>query len=432
MAVASPTKFLREILGLKVVRSFIFAAAGIAFVSSPLAAQCNAVATFPLLPGHDLIITVTVNGTNFPMIVDTGASRSSVNEDVVQRLDLPANRGKVSQQYTTAGQILSRNVILRSLKLGEIEFNNMKASVLAVALKPGWTETPKGILGADVLSKFDVDIDVAKHFMRLIQRGLCVKPFDGNFEQIQFETNLTNQVLFPATLNNNPIQVLLDTGATNATLTEDTAQSVDPFEDDAVTARGDGVSAGGRTVSVHIHKFEQLKLGTETFRNIPLNVIDFHSDNVDMLLGLDYLRRRHVFISYSRHVIFVQREEAALLRSSSLSLRSTGLAGLVVRPENVDLEPARDYPVDYKQEIYARVWDQKLTPPNTPGGLVVVRFAFDRFGKLIFEKLVFKSQSDDLNQAAMKMVRMAAPFPLPPELEDDHVTLNVSISFNPQ
>ena len=101
-----------------------------------------------------------------------------------------------------------------------------------------------------------------------------------------------------------------------------------------------------------------------------------------------------------------------------------------MHPENVDLEPARDYPADYKKEIYSRVWDQKFTPPNTQGGLVIVRFAFDRFGALIFEKLAFKSQSDDLNQAAMKMVRMAAPFPLPPGLADDHVTMNVSISFS--
>jgi TonB C terminal len=130
--------------------------------------------------------------------------------------------------------------------------------------------------------------------------------------------------------------------------------------------------------------------------------------------------------------LFVQREQFTFPRPSSSFRKPTGLtlANLVMHPENDDLEPARDYPVDYKREIYSRVLDQKFTPLNTPSGLMIVRFAFDRFGTLIFEKLAFKSQSDDLNQAAMKMVRMAAPFPLPPGLADDHVTMNFSISFD--
>jgi hypothetical protein len=53
MADPAPFKLRCAFIDSAVVKSFFLAALGAGLFASPLAAACNAAATFPLLPGHD-------------------------------------------------------------------------------------------------------------------------------------------------------------------------------------------------------------------------------------------------------------------------------------------------------------------------------------------------------------------------------------------
>ena len=117
-------------------------------------------------------------------ILDTGADRTLMGEDVVRRLGLERD-GWVASIIQGIGGIEQRpNALPRSLRLGSVTLRRRTLSgdtsvtvgplpVNAVAGRP-----IAGLLGRDFLSPFDLDLDLPAHRMTLydVQRLRCGVP----------------------------------------------------------------------------------------------------------------------------------------------------------------------------------------------------------------------------------------------------------------
>ncbi len=65
---------------------------------------------------------------------------------------------------------------------------------------------------------------------------------------------------------------------------------------------------GSRRVSTVRHAFEAVSVGDLTFSNMKLDVLkdSAGADGVEMILGADFQRKVHLWISYSSHSLIMQ------------------------------------------------------------------------------------------------------------------------------
>ena len=61
----------------------------------------------------------------------------------------------------------------------------------------------------------------------------------------------------------------------------------------------------GRTIAA-VHRFGEIGFAGQVFRNQMLVVTDLPEPNIDMIIGADYLARRHIWLSYARRRAFIE------------------------------------------------------------------------------------------------------------------------------
>jgi len=97
--------------------------------------------------GH-FTVEAVVNGTPITFLVDTGASSIYLTPDDAARLGWTAQRLTYSERYSTAsGVVRAAPVTLRSLRIGELEFYDLTASV-------GEQPSDISLLGVSFLKRF--------------------------------------------------------------------------------------------------------------------------------------------------------------------------------------------------------------------------------------------------------------------------------------
>jgi hypothetical protein len=69
---------------------------------------------------------------------------------------------------------------------------------------------------------------------------------------------------------------------------------------------GNGTGIGAAPVPMRLHRFAELRIGPDVLRDPSLWVASVHVvPIVDMLLGADWLRSRHVWLSFATKQMFV-------------------------------------------------------------------------------------------------------------------------------
>jgi hypothetical protein len=64
---------------------------------------------------------------------------------------------------------------------------------------------------------------------------------------------------------------------------------------------------GPDQLTARVHRFREISLGAEAYPNPVLPVIAFPSPAMDGLLGMNYLRRNRIWLSYASGQVFVAR-----------------------------------------------------------------------------------------------------------------------------
>jgi len=108
--------------------------------------------------GGGVIVTVTLNNkTDAKMLVDTGASLTTISQQVVSRLGVdPANLEQEIQLVLADGSNASAHfLLLNSVKVGDVEATGVGAAVIRERPAPG----VDGLLGMSFLSNFSFVID---------------------------------------------------------------------------------------------------------------------------------------------------------------------------------------------------------------------------------------------------------------------------------
>jgi hypothetical protein len=68
--------------------------------------------------------------------------------------------------------------------------------------------------------------------------------------------------------------------------------------------------ADGEQLSAHAHRFFRLEVDGEVFRSAEIDVTEIILNEADLVLGIDFLGSRRVWISYGSHELFLMHHDA--------------------------------------------------------------------------------------------------------------------------
>ncbi len=243
------------------------------------------------------------------LLVDTGAEATMVTPSAVTNLHLGTDRRQRTVLNGTGGSIVSQNALLQSIGIGGLDLLDQSVTVGPLPVQ-GAALHASGLLGADTLNAFDVEIDLPNRRVRLFRASGCTGdyvPWSGPRTSAVVQLYGRGIVLLPATLDGHELRVLLDTGANHSVLSEAAAGRLGL---DAAALAADPASSAmgvdGAVRTTRVHRFDVLRVaGLRTIGPV-IVVSPLRIGITDMLLGADWLQHVRVWISYANRRITAQ------------------------------------------------------------------------------------------------------------------------------
>lgn len=248
------------------------------------------------LDGDRAYVLARVNGRPVSLLLDTGAQRSLLATDAIAPLGLAADPVNVTRTLTVGGAVVRMpNALVPVFELGRTRYARISMPVAPFS-EPGRREPPvAGILGADLLAEHVVELAPAQGTMLLHPPG-CTPP--GAATPVEVQRGL---ILLPVTVDGVALRAILDSGASASIMTTDAAARLGVTaamlaHDPAVTSRGMDL----RPIRTAMHRFREMRVGAETMREPVIAVAEIRLAGADMLLGMDWLAPRHVWLAIAQ------------------------------------------------------------------------------------------------------------------------------------
>ncbi len=266
--------------------------------ATPACAQCRLgpAAIIPLraIDGFP-VIAATIRGTPVSFLLDTGAQAHLLLPEAVDALRLTVLPGSVPMVGTGGARDVPI-VMLDDVRLGPVRLDRALTPVSALPLIPSVSPPVAGLIGAPLLDRFDLDLDVPAGQLGLYAAGACEGPaFAPPTTTVALTILADRQALLPVEIDGVEIMALLDTGSRATLLTEDAARRLGlRAPASANTARG----VDGTVLPVGHVRVRSMRVGDDLRHDVPLSIAPVQLGRADLLLGLDFLRLRRVWISY--------------------------------------------------------------------------------------------------------------------------------------
>lgn len=259
-------------------------------------------ADLPLVDARNFMLApVRINHHTAQLVVDTGAETSLVTPQAAHALALPRAPGKGTVLLGISGAVRTENVLAHEFVVGDTTRTDKRLGLGAMPSFPHASPPVIGLLGADVLAQYDIDLDLPNGRMALYAARGCTRimPWPGAVS-VPIARTRSGLAFVDVLVNGTTVRALLDTGARTTLLARETAARLGLTP--AVLARDParvGVGIGLVDLGVRQHRFAELGLPGAIDHDVPANIADLRLPGIAMLLGADYLGRRRVWISYA-------------------------------------------------------------------------------------------------------------------------------------
>jgi len=272
-----------------------------------------------------VMVEVMVNHTPRWVLVDTGGATSEISEDVLNALQIkqyPLAAGM--HVYTSNGSEITHWATVPNFEIGLAHFADRKFLTLPSS-DSGAGHQMEGLLAPDLLSKFDLDFDFQNKKLNLFSQDHCegkVVYWAQSYAAMPFEMSEEGHIKVDLTLDGKSVSGILDTGASVTTLLAPAAHALFGISKD-----GPGVTGEPDSLHVQLH---QLSVGGVSVQNPQIYLMDDGADHAyrnemgmslqelgvpsslmpKMILGMNILRRLHLYVAYQEHKIYVTAADA--------------------------------------------------------------------------------------------------------------------------
>ena len=260
-----------------------------------------------------LYVPIAINGRPVKLLLDTGSTQSLLTSESARRLGLRIEHllddTDVLMGFAIEGLGGRRHIDrawTHKVELGSLLLLGVAFPVVWSA-NTSWNPTEDGILGMDILSGYDMDLDVGHGRLALYEPGsLCLPPPALNATTTTFSHILA--VASPqmaVRIDGKTLNAIIDTGTQTSSImahaTADFPWSGKP-EGKEFDVYGVGTSRG----RAYLRRFGSVSVGGVVFPHWPLAVIttpDMHS--LEVVVGTDMLSRIRAWFSPSKNRLSV-------------------------------------------------------------------------------------------------------------------------------
>lgn len=258
-----------------------------------------------------LLVPAAVDGKALLLVVDTGSQMTMLSAAALPDISQLHAHGMASG---VGGRAAVQSGEVRGMQLGSLH-GGVTAAVTDQQFRLGG-QPVDGLLGMSVLGAYDVDFNLAGGQLRLfLPQGDCTHPsafLHGVLPPIperddgEIEPRLEPRVT--VTISGQSFSALLDTGSSGTALFHRAADKLGLTEEvlsHDPTARVAGVGAEIKPARLHV--LDEIDVGDVGLRHVKVAVfaMDSHED-FDMILGQDFIRQSHLWLSNSSHSLILQ------------------------------------------------------------------------------------------------------------------------------
>lgn len=266
--------------------------------------------------GH-VVIPASANGKALMLGIDTGGFGSSLTKAGVERLGVGAlDVARLGAVIPAQGGlwVSGGSVRLDRFRIGDLEMDRIFLPEMMAF--PG----VDGLIGPDILNKYDAEFDFAAKAFRLFKPHPCAKravTWTGAYTAIDFTLTRDGHVRVPVTLDGRNTDAILDTGAGVSVLSMEDAKSMFGLGPDS-----QGVAPGTRVAGLSWAKpvnaygttFKSLTLGGVTIPGVRTLIVDGRNflghDFATLVIGNDVLSHFHLYIAYRQQKLYFTPADA--------------------------------------------------------------------------------------------------------------------------
>jgi tetratricopeptide (TPR) repeat protein len=275
-------------------------------------------------------IPVKINNRDAKFVLDSGAFYSLMSSATAAEYNLRLTPAPFGFRIMGVGG--STEAKIATVK----EFTIVGITVKNVEFLVGGSEVAayEGLLGQNLLERFDVEYDLASGAIRLFHTEGCehallaywLKPGQA-FSSMHIDAvePANPHTLGVAYVNGQSIRVAFDTGAFNSLLSIKAAAraGVKPDSEGVIEAGYSGGVGRGR-VKTYIARFASFKVGDgEEIKNARLRIADVDLGLADMLLGADFFVSHRIFVANREHRLFLSYNGGPVFNLSKDSSAAT-------------------------------------------------------------------------------------------------------------
>lgn len=262
-----------------------------------------------------MTVPVLINGQGpYQFVVDTGADRTVVSDDLADRLGLP--KAGTAKLHAMGGSADVRLVKIDTVQVS----SNIVRKVRAAAL-PKRNVGADGLLGIDSLKGQRIVMDFQSNTMRIEPASEPEEavPADTDLIVVTARTRLGQLVMVDADANGQKIWVVVDTGAQNSIANSKLRSLLVKRRPDTEIKPINMVDVLGRNTPAEYTVVNKLRIGGISMGNAAIAFADAHPFKLfgltrkpSMLLGVESLRSfRRVSVDFAtRKVKFLLPEES--------------------------------------------------------------------------------------------------------------------------
>jgi predicted aspartyl protease len=257
-----------------------------------------------------LVVPAGINGTWVHLVVDTGAERTTISAAAVAQLKLPHDPRYKVQSVGIGGTTTSTDVTIDRLVLGGVHFPIQRVAAGTFDLHNGSGLNAEGLLGADILLAYDMDIDVPAGVLTLYRSRLCPNmqpPWQEPWIEITGVRTRKDRLLVPFELDGAEGMALLDTGSQGNVLGVAMARRMGLSEQELAADPAVRNAGTGGVILSRRHIFNRLRVGSVVEASLEMTVLPSDFGIGDALLGEQFLQGRRVWLSFRNRQIFISR-----------------------------------------------------------------------------------------------------------------------------
>jgi predicted aspartyl protease len=286
-------------------------------------------AVVPLKLFHNIaFVPVKVNDVFTYGILDTGSDGTLLTPAMVKAAKIaPDPKQRPYRAYGMAGGFSMQVVLADSFQIGGLKLTHPNPSGVVDFVNSN-NEKVGALIGSNLIGALDWDIDFTSGQMTSYETQNChdIDPLwetkstgvpltrgtDRKFTALANLLGLNANVTLPVEFDGGSLTAVFDTGTGQSYLTREGAHKAGitnaQLDRDPIVVL---TAINGKTRKVRRHTVSEFVVGEDLQRNFPVEVAEYfnRNDQYDMILGMDWIARHHIWLSYTTDSLYIDSGE---------------------------------------------------------------------------------------------------------------------------